>query len=295
MGGITPGNYYTDEALKFRIESEDDDCYLEPYPIVAVSMAATFLADGKVKSCGGEGGEYYDDLSACYDYDPSTNTWSEAPHMPDTRVGLKSSHVEGAQWFLAGGGNYYGGSDPDIFSNVTSDVWDGEKFVAGPTLFGEYFEHQCQVALDPTHVFFADGNTGHTWILDWETQEYIQYESMRPKYRPGCGKIINGNGEIEVVVASDGTSEIFSFDSRTWRTGPDMPITAHSFAYDQIGDTFVLVGGRYDSSGGQDVNYDTVYQFDPLHYQWILKPYKLDPPRSYPAVLSVRRDAIQCP
>ncbi len=282
----------TDVVQKFNIDSESGACYLESYPITAGFMEAGFMVDGTVKSCGGEGGENDYDLSDCYDYDPTTNTWSTAPSMSDTRVGMGSSHVEGGLWLLTGGGGYYGGTDETIFSNATSEVWDGDKFVSGPTLYGEYFTMHCQVSLDPTHVFIADGDTGHTWILDWETQEYIQQDSMRPKNRPGCGKIVNRDGAIEVVVASDGTSEIFSFDTMSWRTGPEMPFIGNSFGNDQLGDTFVLVGGR---NSGDGTIFDTVYQFDPIHYHWILKPYHLDSPRFDSTLLTVPKDVIQCP
>ncbi len=282
--GGSSGGEYTDEVLKFNMESENDDCYLEPYPFAAGHMVASFLKDGKVKSCGGEGGYRGYDLDDCFDYDPQADAWNRTPRLPEERVGMKSAHVEGPQWLLAGGGSFCGEADPSV--NATTDLWDGEKFLPGPTLYGECFDHHCQVGLDPTHVFFADGRTGKTWILDWDTQEYIQQDSMRPKDRPGCGKIVNKDGELEVVVTSDGITEIFSFASRTWRSGPDMPIAANSFAYDQIGDTFVLVGGNA---------YNNIYQFDPLHYQWILKPYQLDHYLADSAILSIRRDAIQCP
>ncbi len=119
---------------------------------------------------------------------------------------------------------------------------------------------------------------------------------LSPKEYPGCGRILNSDGEIEVVVASLGESEIFSFPSGTWRQGPDLPVYGNRFGYDQLGDTFVLVGGE-DDTGTEEVFLDEVLVFDPIHYQWVVKPHVLSDARYGAGVAAVPENffTVSCP
>ncbi len=283
------GDYDYGTIVELFDMNSNTDCFLDNYPHTADGPTCTFLEEGKIKCCGGEG---WEDLDQCYDYEPSSNKWSRAPNLSDTRYWARSAHVEEGFWMVTGGQDC--GQDRDC---TTTDLWIGTQFIAGPTLEGDDLSAHCQVEIDLIHVFIAEGETGRTWILDWETQKFIEQESMAsPKELPGCGKIINFDGEIEVVVASLGESEIFNLSSGTWRQGPDVPVYGSRFGYDQLGDTFVLAGGEDDT--GVDLTFlEEVLVFDPIHYQWIIKPHVINPARYGAGVAAVPEEffTVSCP
>lgn len=103
-----------------------------------------------------------------------------------------------------------------------------------------------------------------------------------------------------------GSSEIFSFSDWAWREGPTLPIKVemaeavqvlfcdtfgkakvwktinrnlghlenpffkvlHQIAF-QMSKTFLVVGGRYEN--GSSIDHDTIYEFDNINYEWILR------------------------
>ncbi len=209
------GDYDYSTIVELFDMNSNTDCFLDNYPHTADGPTCTFLEEGNIKCCGGEGPE---DMFQCYDYETSSNRWHRVADLSSPRYWPKSAHVEEGFWMVTGGGQGCGEEEC-----TTSDLWIGTQFIPGPTLYGARISSHCQVSLGNMHVFLADGETGRAWILDWETQEFIEQNTMSsPKDYPGCGRIVNTDGKIEIVVASLGESEIFSFSSGTWRQGPDV-------------------------------------------------------------------------
>ena len=78
----------------------------------------------------------------------------------------------------------------------------------------------CQVTLDSSHVFFADSSaTGNTYIMDWEEGTFEYIGSLAHTHFGPCGKATSKSRGQEIVVAANGTSEIFSLETLTWREG----------------------------------------------------------------------------
>ena len=139
--------------------------------------------DGKISSCGGEGG--YD---KCYDYDIGRDEWTEvASGLSEDRLYPSSSLVgeDDDEWLISGA---YGGYGSD-----TTEVRVGGISTPGPRLpDGIYYG--CQVSLNDTHVFFADGFDRWATVLDYERGRF--QEQVRMATRAGgcalhCSKFGN--------------------------------------------------------------------------------------------------------
>ncbi len=237
------------------------------------------IIHGLIKSCGG-----YADRDDCYDYNPETNSWITSASLINTRKHPRSSFIDGI-WLVS---EDHTASD-DV--PLTTEMWTGTEFEPGPSLPIEMNYH-CQLTINSTHVFFADTfATGKAFLLDWYEQTWTELPPMTvDRYLMSCGLINNPENGIEAVIVEDGVTEIFNFREEAWRTGP----TVESFnqaGYAQVGDTFVVVGGRNDA--GDTI--DTIYKFDHINYDWILMSQRLQVPRdTYPGVVAVPDEFVTC-
>lgn len=119
--------------------------------------------------------------------------------------------------------------------------------------------------------------------MDVTTGGWIRLEDTSyGRARHACGIIETEEGVPEAVVAGGygalTSVEIFSFETMTWREGPEMPKPVDSAARCgdtkfeliffnceylslQYGDTFLVIGGHDGASSGE-LYYDSVLQFD---------------------------------
>ncbi len=88
-----------------------------------------------------------------------------------------------------------------------------------------------------------------------------------PKAGIGCGVVVNGDGEKEVVAQYGNDTEIFSLATLAWRPGPPMPADVRYSGTGQLESTIAVFGGNFGA--GTDP-YDTVYLFDEVSYEWRL-------------------------
>ncbi len=241
---------------------------------------ATGIIDGLIKSCGS-----YADSNICYDYSPATNSWNTSVSMLNARYYYpRASFIDGV-WLLSGD---YTGSDNDPYS---TEMWTGSGFAHGPTL-PRYMVYPCQLTVNSTHVFFTDvWSTGIPYLLDWDTQTWTKLPpGTVNRHFPSCGLINNYEHGTEVVIVEDGVSEIFNFNTLTWRMGPSLP-SFNNAGFAQLRDTFLVVGGEDDS----DNPIDTIYQFDHINYDWILKSQRLQVACTrFPSVVSVPDIFVSC-
>ena len=89
-----------------------------------------------------------------------------------------------------------------------------------------------------------------------------------------CGLV----GDQVVVVGgypSLETAEVLDLKTLTWRSGPGMPTERGTLRSSrqvyQLGDTFWVFGG----SDGYGSKYDTVFEFDPVTFDWVLRDERL--------------------
>ncbi len=271
IGGFNDGDLRSVEVID--LENPSSSCNaISDYPIADKGMAVG-LINNIIKSCGSEF-----DTDSCYDYNPSTNTWSTGIDMLSARQNPRASLIDNV-WLVSG----------DSYE-TTTEFWTGSNFEYGPDLPTLMFLH-CQLTINSTHVFFAEDNNKPAYLLDWTTQSWTELPNMNEdRDWPSCGLINNPENGLEVVIVEDGTTEIFNLNDLTWRSGPSVTEFDEG-SYAQIGDTFVVVGGQ-DYYGDA---LDTIYKFDHLNYEWILLDQRLQTPReSYPGVVAVPDEFVTC-
>ncbi len=264
------------------LENPSNICsMIEDYPVENGGMTLG-LIDGLLKSCGSG----YD-IEDCYDYDPDTNSWTSSASLVYARARPRSSFIDGI-WLVSGDDALDAGDAP-----MTTEMWTGSTFVEGPRLPTPMYDH-CQFTINSTHVFFAEAyETGRSFLLDWFAQTWTEVPPMNvDRNYPSCGLINNPENGLEAVIVQSGVSEIFNFRDESWRTGPPVePFIDAGFT--QIGDTFVVVGGLDEVYG--DEEFDTIYKFDHIKYEWILMSQRLQVSRyAYPGVVSVPDEFVTC-
>ena len=150
------------EVEVINLEDEDAFCNtLAQYPVPIEYPTVAFI-NGFLESCGG-----LDDgviTSACYLYSFDTNSWSQTTSLSLARE-FPASSVIGGEWLISGG--------PNIGIQLGStEVRINGVSTPGPRLHDGVFA-ACQVTINATHIFLADGHDGFTYILEWETKNWI--------------------------------------------------------------------------------------------------------------------------
>ncbi len=168
------------------LENPYSTCSLIPdYPNDDGGMVVGFF-NWTIKACGN-----IDDIDSCYDYDPSTNSWTTSASLLYPRRVPKASFIDGT-WLVSG--------DDDDPSNGITDMWNGNGFIQGPSL-PEPMAYHCQLTVNSSHVFFANPSDGATFLLNWETQNWsvLPFMSYTRTY-PSCGMIQNPENGLEAVM-----------------------------------------------------------------------------------------------
>jgi len=248
------------------------------YPDEIDFLTATFY-DGKVIACGGYDGT--STINECYTLGPDLIRWNQVtPLLGGPRIRMGSSIVD-HKWLISGGEN-----SRSILKSTL--IFDGSQFIEGPEMQFPKTKH-CQVTINATHVFFANGGSA-TFVLDWETQEYAIFDNIPTSKEYGsCGVINNVAHGMEVLVADETSSYIFSFTDLEWRDGPKLPLsTVDSFS--------VPLDGGFLSMGGKQAGsyFATIYKFDENQYNWLVEAVQLETPRQYAAAVAVPDSFLNC-
>ena len=136
------------------------------YPTLA------YLDAGKVSSCGGRSS--LTSTEACYDYHIVNNQWTGVHNLSEAREWPSSSLVGGdGDWLISGGAYSLGSATTEV-----REVGGLGLTTPGPML-PEGMAYGCQVTLNQTHVFFADGHDKWATILDYERGTFHQQVVLR--------------------------------------------------------------------------------------------------------------------
>ena len=212
IAGRNLDNDRIDDVTLLDLRNPDASCPLTSYPIVADGPTATIMGEDMVKSCGGEGSSG-GDLASCFDFDGAR--WVEADSLSDTRYWPSSSTVGGDTWLVTAGNPI----NVDGITIDTSDAWSNGSFGAGPNIPGA-MERPCQVTLDDDTVFLLNTVNRAAFLLDWPSGRWTTTAPAEvSRTFAGCGMVMDAQGNREIVVAGDRTSEIYSIESQTWRPG----------------------------------------------------------------------------
>ncbi len=261
----------------FNLENASTTCNMSDYPVRQTGMAVGIMQE-IIKSCGGQSSPH----DVCYNYYPANDTWVKSSNMTTGRYYHGSSFIDSV-WLLSNGGS--------SSTESTMEKWTGTAFELGPSLPRKMFGH-CQLTVDAAHVFFADPDGQPNYLLNWAYQTWTELPPMATRMREhSCGLINNPKMGREAVVVGFGKTEIFNFDSHTWRFGRDAPYF-YTAGYAQLLDTFVVVGGfgRYDYG-----TLDAIYKFDNINYEWTELGHRLETPCAmYPGVVAVPDRFVNC-
>jgi len=279
IGGYANGEYLSSVEL-IDLSNEGKDCPSLPnYPLRVEYLTAEFY-QGNVIACGG----YLSTLvntDKCYSLGSDLSSWEElrTPLYGGPRRNLASSIIDD-KIFITGGYD-----DVDLKSTL---VYDGSQFLQGPDLLHTKYYH-CQLTLNSTHIFITSGGY-ETFLLNWETEEFVLLDDI-PKYMDAaaCGLLKNENYGLEVLVAEEGSSFIFSFTDLLWRNGPKIPNNAINPASAPTKNGFLSIGGYSRGSF-----YTSVYKFNEISYEWVEEEAVLQTGRQYATAVAVSDDFVKC-
>ena len=103
----------------------------------------------------------------------------------------------------------------------------------------------------------------NSYLYNTQDNEWVQKADMIQARRAhACGRVTSSTGKDEVVVAggyflaSLSTTEIYTVESDTWRSGTPLPQTLSHAASLPFEDTFLILGGG--DSPGECI--DTIYK-----------------------------------
>jgi len=155
----------------------------------------------------------------------------------------------------------------------------------------------CQVTLNDTHLFFADGFADYspeTFILNWEAQEFFNAEeNIRTAGIAACGLVENVNYGQEVILTESGNTYAFNVEDLTWRDAddlPNLPVYANVMTSLQQEDGFLAIGG-FDIF---QAPLDTIWRFDADTYSWSLLEERLETPRIFSFAVEVPDSFLNC-
>ncbi len=284
IGGVSGG--YVSSIEVIDLEEKYSNCTLNSdYPIEDAWMTVG-IVDGVIKSCAS-----VFDGDDCYDYDPTTGSWTVSTSLLTRRSETRSSFIDGV--WLVSGDSIADYDDPYHENSLTTEIWTGTEFEEGPLLPIGMWNH-CQLTVNLTHVFFADTRvTGRAFLLDWYSQTWTELPPMTVEREDmSCGLINNSNHGLEVVIVEDSVTEIYNFKDEEWRSdGPYINNIFNQAGFAQVGDTFYIVGGQDDDYD----ELDTIYYFDHIDYSWGKLTQRLQVPRTkYPGVVAVPDEFVTC-
>ncbi len=233
-----------------------------------------------VKSCGGGARSH-----KCYNYHPDENKWLRSKDMLYGRYRHAASFIYG-YWLLTGSAG-----KPDGAVNTT-ERWNGVDFEECPPLLRGMQDH-CQLTVDERTIFLASGDRQPNYLLHIQ-DELWTWTILPPtanyyNERPSCGLIDTQFSGREAVLAGQSLSEIFNFNRKSWRIGPETPYF-YGAAATQLADTFVIIGGKNISHHFLN----TVYKFDNINYGWIKMEQQIQVPVTGLAVAGVPDNFVSC-
>ena len=164
LGGYDSNTNRLNEVEIVNLNGLDGSCSatIDAFPI-DIDDSTLVYVDGIVSACSGYScSSGCQSEQRCYDYSVDQDSWTRGNDLSEPK-GFPSSCVMNNEWFIAGGTDYSGSVNTDVRINGVS--------TPGPQLPNDLY-YGCQLAVNLTHVFFADGHDKITYILDWDQQEF---------------------------------------------------------------------------------------------------------------------------
>ena len=211
-----------------------DNCELNAtYPGNGRPASLTFM-NGSLLACGGHSTDQWD---KCYRFDGTS--WSSIPNSNQLHCKYDSQNLVVSEgWWNMGRLQL---SDGSCSREVTSEIYDGTKWIAGPAHFrDQYSGWACTVNLNSTHSMFIGGDItlSNTYLYNSITGMWTETGSLNTgRLSHGCvniegeGVLALGGYELGEWNAEKGyreTIDVFSVElynplTGRWTIQPDMP------------------------------------------------------------------------
>ncbi len=282
-------------------------CKLLPkYPVSAYGATASFYRE-HIVVCGGTIMEDREtqvttETDSCHKFNFLDNVWADFGQMLISASNAKSGVMNDLLWITGGTSASQTQSDTQYF------VEDQNGFTFGQQMPIHAQKH-CFVQINSTHVFLSDisgsspsPNQFSTFLINWETREYQSLDQV-PNQRilAGCGLTWTEEKGIEIVVVGnkeeddeDGTCDIFSLSTMSWREGPVMEHNAFGAAIVPLGNSFVMTGGKRRQSNSGNYS-DAVIRYDAEKEMFYELNVTLGIARAFHMALSIPDDKFNCP
>ena len=246
----------------------------QDYPGAQYGSVATFI-NHKAIVCGG----CCPHTAKCWIYVPSDRTWLETAGLTTRRDVSSSTYVQG-QWWITGGYN------PDDTAISTTEIWssDDNNFIYYENLPEGRYYHSI-VGIDKDKAILIGGQKNYTKTFMYDGGSWVEGPSLAIGRRRGQAGFITFSNGTRVVVAAGGvgerSTELLNLDEQEqkWILGPDLPHEISNGFSVQMGDTFLIVGGRISS--GNTTYYDSILMFNTSIENWIFLDEKLEKARAY--------------
>jgi hypothetical protein len=228
----------------------------------------------------------------CHSYNNVTNTWSlETSTLIAGRRTAAGVQLSDTEWWISGGTSGISGA---LSSTELYTV--GLGFSSYENLPLDEANH-VMIKINTSHVMMIGGRflCGQSWLFNINTAMWTPLQNMTVMSRsnPFAGLATYPDGHQEVVVAGGGgqkSTEIFSFDSMSWRMGPnDLPRKLAKGTSVQYQNSFLAVSGY-----GDGLYFDKIYKFEPNNETWIELNETLSVARTWYTSFLVPHDYIQC-
>ena len=257
---VSPGYSNSNKMLgmvpTYDLKNANNSCSnWRVYPLSPPGSVGFLDFHGKPVICGGWN---TNEQSTCFSFAKS-NIWNSYYNMkhPRSYAAVTSSNwFSKTQTFLVSGGNSSFGNTAEILTET------GWSLVPKPMPY--YVHYHCSVMLNSTTVFviggLVNGTISNTVLLfDLVAMAWSFGQPLNnARQSHSCGKIIQGNDYVIIVVGGDNNGmmmsvEIFNPINNSWSYGPSLPygIAAAGLAEDTMGGV-ILVGGRSNNNNNRD-------------------------------------------
>ena len=212
--------------------------------------------------------------------------------MKISRRHASAVRMNDTHWWITGGAY-----ESDVQN--TTEIYDStSRTFRDYVRLPQHIMYHTTVKVRDDLYFMAAGSytDGYSHLFDAATETWTELPGSEVEHSEGfVGVITLADGTKEIVLAGGegaGTStEIYSFETNSWRAGPDFPISENFYGGSiAFQNSFLAVGGAV---GPRDYS-GAIFYLDPDTLEWVDMTTELLTPRKWFAAFLVPDDFITC-
>jgi N-acetylneuraminic acid mutarotase len=180
-------------------------------------------------------------------YDPTTDTWTSLPPLPEPRDHMGLAVVDD-KIYLTGGGIFF---QPKVSSGTWAFDPATSRWTALAPMPKGRWQHASAVVEGRIYlvggVIEGNSNNRETWMFDPATGDWRTDLALMPTEREHLSAVASGGRVIALggrKVTNFGAVEAYDPATDTWETLPSMPTPRGGMAVGLIGDVVHAAGGE---------------------------------------------------